>query len=140
MTERPSDDLKADLYRHPFAQRQSNRSGFKKSHDIYSLGVLLLEIASWKPLDRLLNINLRKIRPETALRIRETLLGNPQWLRKVKFLSGNTVEQIIRICIDGPVAFDIDDDSNQSNDDAEAAFQRAFSKEVVARLGDIRGL
>lgn len=140
MTERPSDDLKADLYRHPFAQRQSNRSGFKKSHDIYSLGVLLLEIALWKPLDRLLNINLRKIRPETALRIRETLLGNPQWLRKVKFLSGNTVEQIIRICIDGPVAFDIDDDSNQSNDDAEAAFQRAFSREVVARLRDVRGL
>ena len=140
MTERPSDDLKADLYRHPFAQRQSNRSGFKKSHDIYSLGVLLLEIASWKPLDRLLNINLRKIRPETALRIRETLLGNPQWLRKVKFLSGNTVEHVIRICIEGPVAFDIGGDSNKSNDGTEAALQRAFSKEVVARLGDIRGL
>ena len=140
MTERPSDNLEADLYRHPFVQRQSNRGGFKKSHDIYSLGVLLFEIAWWRPLDRILDIDLRRIRPKDAFRIRETLLNNPQWLQNVKSHSGNTVEHIIRICIEGPVAFDIGDDFDKSNDDTEAALQRAFGEEVVARLGDIRGL
>lgn len=139
MTERPSDDLGADLYRHPYVQSTINR-GFKRSHDIYSLGLALLEIASWKPLDQILNINLERARPRDICRVKDRLLSEPRWLRSVKSNNGDTLERIIRICLEGPRAFDIGEDWDKSNDDTEALLQRAFGEEVVAKLAEIRGL
>ncbi|KAL2831450.1 hypothetical protein BDW59DRAFT_140183 [Aspergillus cavernicola] len=40
-------DLEANLYRHPLRQGQP-RDSFKPEHDIYTLGVILLEIALWR--------------------------------------------------------------------------------------------
>jgi hypothetical protein len=43
-----TDELHENLYRHP-AQWGSPTTSFNKLHDIYSLGVVLLEIGLWKP-------------------------------------------------------------------------------------------
>ncbi|KAK4443510.1 prion-inhibition and propagation-domain-containing protein [Podospora aff. communis PSN243] len=49
-----------DLYRHPGVQgqpREGTRSlGYRKRHDIYSLGVVLTEIAYWKPIEEVLGV------------------------------------------------------------------------------------
>ncbi|OMP89289.1 hypothetical protein BK809_0006011 [Diplodia seriata] len=41
------DDIRFDIYRHPDRQGPS-RDGHRKSHDLYSLGVVLLEIGLWR--------------------------------------------------------------------------------------------
>ncbi|CAG8953482.1 hypothetical protein HYFRA_00010232 [Hymenoscyphus fraxineus] len=44
---RPTDDVAFNVYRHPSRQGNS-RKGHRKIHDIYSLGVVLLEIGLWQ--------------------------------------------------------------------------------------------
>ncbi|KAJ8108784.1 hypothetical protein OPT61_g7925 [Boeremia exigua] len=134
MTERPSDDIAADIYRHPLTQHQGNRGGFKKSHDLYSLGILLLEIAYWKPLAQILKIDLERARAREASIVRDRLISTePSVLRGVKSASGDTVECIIRACLEGPEAFDLSADCDG------AELQRAFGEQVVARLENMRG-
>jgi hypothetical protein len=41
------DDLEKNLYRHPLRQRPPQKS-FDQSHDLYALGVVLLEIGLWR--------------------------------------------------------------------------------------------
>lgn len=139
MTERPSDDLASDIYRHPFVQMANNRGGFKKSHDLYSLGILLLEIAYWKPLDQILSIDLERARPKDAYKVKDRLLSERVWLRNVKSNQGNTVEDIIRTCLEGPEAF-LDDKYDKDSAHAEVELQRAFGEKVVERLEQMKGL
>ena len=141
LTERPSDDLFADFYRHPFVQRQGNKGGFRKSHDIYSLGILLLEIAYWKPLAKILRIDSQFAKPKDAYNVRNRLLTEPTWLQKVKSYQGDTVENVIYSCIEGPKALGLpSDDIDPKDTQAGAELQRAFGEYVVARLEHMRGL
>lgn len=135
-TERLPNNLAANMYRHPLIQKHAGRSKFRKSHDVYSLGLLLLEIAHWKCLDQILPIDLNKSREVHA--VRKRLLTEGKWLHDVKSDVGDTIEQIIRSCLEGPEAFGVSADLER--DEAEAKLQRAFSEQVVGRLAAIRGL
>jgi hypothetical protein len=55
-------DLEAAIYRHPLYQGEA-ASGYKVHYDIYSLGLVLFEIAIWSPLMTLLAA---KYKPEKA--------------------------------------------------------------------------
>ncbi|KAF2121179.1 prion-inhibition and propagation-domain-containing protein, partial [Lophiotrema nucula] len=57
--------LYAALYRHPNYQGEA-ASGYKIHHDIYSLGLVLFEIANWSPLSDMLTIR-PKIKPPVDL-------------------------------------------------------------------------
>ena len=141
MTERPSDDLFADFYRHPSVQYAGKKRGFRKSHDLYSLGILLFEIAYWKPLEKIFKIDPDKARPKDAYNVRTKLLTEKKWLQKVKSYQGDTVEDVIRCCIEGPKVFDQPSDDIDSRDTrAGAELQRVFGELVVARLQQMRGL
>ncbi|TVY48423.1 hypothetical protein LCER1_G008229 [Lachnellula cervina] len=54
-TRRPK-DINLDYYQHP-DKRWDPSIRYARSHDIYSLGCVLLEIGLWKPLDKLIDIN-----------------------------------------------------------------------------------
>lgn len=59
VTEKPTDNLYHDLYRHCNAQFDVPRNGakgFKKIYDVYSLGVVILEIAFWQPIHAILGL------------------------------------------------------------------------------------
>lgn len=50
-----------DLYCHAdLLQMKANRS--RKAHDIYSLGIVLIEIAVWQPIESVLNVQVRRSR------------------------------------------------------------------------------
>lgn len=96
MTERPSDDRAADIYRHPSVQHRGNREdasgreSYKKSFDLYSLGIVLLEIAHWKPIDAILGIDLKKAKPRDTWDVEKRLVETePQHLRWVRSHLGN---------------------------------------------------
>jgi hypothetical protein len=62
MSEGPESNAARDIYRHPCAQsvlspqRHPNTDVYRKSYDIYSLGLMFLEIALWQPLDTLIGV------------------------------------------------------------------------------------
>lgn len=141
LTERPSDNLSVDIYRHPFVQQSAHRGpGFRKSHDLYSLGVLFFEIAYWQPLDEILGLDLDdpKFKPKDAARVRHRLLSESRWLKMIKSYQGDTVEEVIRLCLEGPQAF-MGEGFDEASD-AGAELQRAFGEKVVVRLEQLKGL
>lgn len=143
MTERPSDNPAADIYRHPAVQHRGNRddaSGretYKKSFDLYALGLVLLEIAHWKTIDAILGIGLDTARPRDTAAVRGRLLGSsePQHLRTIKSYSGDALEDVIRSCLVGPEAFGLQADCDEKREVVAAGLQRAFGEKVVTRLG-----
>ncbi|KAF4498683.1 hypothetical protein FAGAP_5161 [Fusarium agapanthi] len=52
ISEQPSEDLSRDIYRHPKALGEPSES-FERYMDAYSLGCVLIEIAEWAPLRRI---------------------------------------------------------------------------------------
>ena len=54
-SKRPN-DINLDYYQHP-DKRWNPSIRFSRSHDIYSLGCVLLELGLWKPLDKLVQVD-----------------------------------------------------------------------------------
>jgi hypothetical protein len=147
MTERPTDNPKADIYRHPHVQSTGNREessgrkSYKKSFDIYSLGIVLLEIAYWKTIDQILGIDLETARPKQTWPVMERLVRKePRHLAFVKSHLGNTVEGVIRACLEGPEAFGLSREADERRGIVAAALQRGFGEIVVRKLGGLKGL
>lgn len=148
MTERPTDNPRADIYRHPHVQSTGNREessssreSYKKSYDIYSLGIVLLEIAYWKTIDQILEIDLETARPKQTWPVMERLVRKePRHLAFVKSYLGNTVEGVVRACLEGPEAFGLAREADERRGVVAAALQRGFGELVVRKLGGLKGL
>ncbi|KAF2997584.1 hypothetical protein E8E13_002447 [Curvularia kusanoi] len=139
MTQRPSDDPAADIYRHPLTQ--SGASPFLKSFDLYSLGIVLLEIAYWQPIERILGIaNLMGAKPKEVSGAKARLLNEAQFSRHVKSHLGLTAESLVWACLKGPEGFGLDESCDEKDAVVAARLQREFGERVVKRLGMMRGL
>lgn len=139
LTQRPSDDPAADIYRHPATQ--SGAQSFRKSFDLYSLGVVLLEIAYWQPIDKILEIaDISKARPKETHGARNRLLNDAKYHKHVKGHLGVTIESVIWSCLKGVEGFDIEKDCDEKDAQVVAKLQREFGERVVKRLGQMRGL
>lgn len=78
LTEKPPVDAAADIYRHPHAQSGDGESSFRKAFDLYGLGVVLLEVAVWRPIDDLLEFvapPLPEVPAAVLRRVKARLLG-----------------------------------------------------------------
>lgn len=138
MTQRPSDDPGADIYRHPATQAGL---GFLKSFDLYSLGVVLLEIAYWAPIEKILGIaDLERARPKEVSRVRAMLLEEERFRKHVRSHLGQTVEGLVWACLKGPEGFGLDGECDEKDAFVAARLQREFGERVVKRLGLMRGL
>jgi hypothetical protein len=161
MTEKPPENAASDIYRHPRVQGSGNRdsstfqvngngamnggsggnsSGYKKSYDLYSLGIIFLEIAYWTPIDRILQIpDLQNARPSVTIKARQRLLDDKEGVLKyVKSHLGDTVEGVVKACLEGPKAFGIGDTEDERREEVAARLQAAFWERVVGRLGEMR--
>jgi len=144
MTEKPPENAASDLYRHPRVQGSGNREtasagGFKKSYDLYSLGVILLEIAYWQPIDEVLKIpNLHEARPSTTIKVRGRLLDDKEgFLKHVRSHLGNTMHAVVRSCLEGPLAFGLKDGADERIEGVGAELQRQFYEKVVKQLEEM---
>lgn len=100
-----------------------------------------MEIAYWRPIDQIVCIDLENARPKDTWGVKKRLLEKePQHLRGVKSHLGNTVEGVITACLQGPVAFDLDEDADEKREVVAAQLQRAFGEKVVKKLGSMKGL
>ncbi|KAF2457994.1 prion-inhibition and propagation-domain-containing protein [Lineolata rhizophorae] len=159
MTEKPPENPACDLYRHPKVhggvrdlppqtpphasphshQSASSSSAFKKSYDIYSLGVILLEIARWQPLDKMLGIpDIDRAKPKQTRLVRNRLLREKEFLGFIRSYLGNTFEEVVRACLVGPKAFGIAEDADEKDGLVGEVLQRAFYANVVGKLVEMR--
>ncbi|PSN61902.1 hypothetical protein BS50DRAFT_624691 [Corynespora cassiicola Philippines] len=108
-SEKPGFEPAKDMYRHPNAQSSQSDGNYRKSYDIYSLGIVLTEIALWKRIEDVLGLeNLSKVKPLTLRGIRSQLLKQPSTvnakseescLQRVASSCGDTLRDVVERCL-----------------------------------------
>ncbi|KAM6526551.1 hypothetical protein FSOLCH5_002648 [Fusarium solani] len=140
MTDAPGDDAEHDLYRHPNAQsnRRRERERSKKSFDIYSLGVILVELAHWRPIEEVLGIDMRRARgrPDVVRKVRDALLAEDR-VAAVGADMGERFEDATRRCLAGGEELGLRDGDDETEDEVAERLSIEFYKEVVKRLEDV---
>ena len=139
-------DPKWDIYRWPSVQNEAPRAGnSKKTYNIFSLGMLLLEIAHWKPLYKLMCWD-RWPKPSSQdCRFRAWLLQeepfppfeNRNPLAELRNIVGDKYWRATRRCLiaHGEHGIRVEEDDDQSQDTAIGVkLQATFNKLVVEEL------
>jgi hypothetical protein len=110
----PPDDLRLVFYRHPTLTLRGDRhdggydkseaSGFPKSNDLFALGIVLLELALWEPIEAIMDVDLRHARSlENVVVARQKMSSNTDaevWAR-VSTELGDAAVDAIRKCLKG---------------------------------------
>lgn len=138
MTDVPSDDAEHDLYRHPRTQlnRRRDRERSKKSFDIYSLGVILVELAHWRTVEDVLDLRRARGRPDVARAVRSRLLAEER-TAAVGACMGERFEEATRRCLAGGEGLGLGDGDDETDDEVAGRLFIKFHDEVVKRLGEV---
>lgn len=106
ISEQPSQEPLADIYRHPHALGEPSTS-FQKHMDMYSLGLVLLELAEWKAMKHIVAkcVEVRKVDSNVGVRL-DSIAVIPQWLDKnvvatgqIKFRMGDIYADVAHTCL-----------------------------------------
>jgi serine/threonine protein kinase len=137
MTEIPGHVPTYNMYRHPSTQGFGfgPRESFRKSFDIYSFGVIMVELAHWQTVDKILGIEVNKLK--SVARIRDALLEEHH-IADVGANMGEVFEEAARKCISGGKELGIEDTDDEMNDAVAAKLSMSFYEDVVKKLGDVR--
>lgn len=76
LTEKPTFNRFQDIYRHLQAQSSEGGGSYRKSYDIYSLGVIMVEIALWERIEDAVGFeDFSKVRPRHLTAMKDLLFG-----------------------------------------------------------------
>ena len=152
MTEKPTFDPFADIYRHPDAQSSQMDGNYRKSYDIYSLGIVLIEIAFWKRLEDIMGVeNLARITPSALREVQSWLLGRPfsqsAALPSISLAKGPCLQRVAPECSDAfrdvieccLTASDVEKSQylGESRSSIALRLQNFMKQDIVKRLEDI---
>ncbi|KAI9829115.1 MAG: hypothetical protein M1832_000138 [Thelocarpon impressellum] len=121
----PDFEVEPNFYRHPVRQGQP-RSAFKVEHDLYALGVVLLEIGLWRTASRIFKDQMQRAWERGKLPPGKTIEG---WMvnlakEQVPREMGSAYSTAVERCLTGN--FGVEDDPNDPS-----ALLIAFRDEVV---------
>ena len=129
----------SDLYVHPNYQGSGRRPTYRKTYDIYSLGIVMLELAYWKAIHKIMRIEDPEKAPTADIEsIRKRLLSEPKHLNYLKQNIGQRYHDAVKACIIGPTAFGIAENQDELELETEATLQQSYYESVVIALQDIR--
>lgn len=129
----------AELYLHPDYQGLGPKHSYRKTFDIYSFGLVLLEIARWATIEEIVDIEPDSAPFAELKGIRSQLLqSTSQSLTSVKASCGDRFYGAMKSCIEGGAAFGMDDDENEVSVETGAKLQKGFTRLVVDALEQIR--
>lgn len=110
------------MYRHPERQMHPQKP-FAKVHDMYALGVVLLEIGLWRPVLSLEKDSFKRV--NDPRRIQEYLMKKAE--RSLPSQMGERYKDVVVRCLTGN--FSIDDDNKE-----DLKLQQAFRVQVIEVL------
>ena len=149
ITVRHPSNIFDDLYRHPERLKDASASTprSQKSHDVYSLGIILLEIAFWQPIEVVMGIEMdRKSARSLVRKIRERILdrrdgimvGKQSTMAGLEGRVGEVYAEVVRRCVQGEEAIGVDVEADgaemETNAKTEVKMQRVFFEEILDKL------
>lgn len=126
-----------ELYVHPDYQGSGTKGTYRKTFDIYSLGIVLLEIAVWTRIENIVGIQDPEAAETNELRGIRAKLLKPEYLDYVRSNLGDKYHEAVKSCIEGRAAFGIDEAANEASIETGAKLQQGFTSRVIDPLGGI---
>ncbi|RSL57752.1 hypothetical protein CEP54_008125 [Fusarium duplospermum] len=147
ISERSDPNPTWDIYRWPSIQGEATTAvRSRKIFDVYSLGLVLMEILFWKPLATLLELpNLPTVTLSHSKGVREHLLGESECLDNVLDIGGKKYHGVVRRCLEGYLndevghsGLGIKVNDNESDVHTSILLQEQYVKHVVQELKGIQ--
>lgn len=126
-----------ELYVHPDYQGSGTKGTYRKTFDIYSLGIVLLEIAVWTRIENIVGIQDPEAAETEELKGIRAKLLKPEYLDYVRSNLGDKYHEAVKSCIEGRAAFGIDEAANEAAVETGAKLQQGFTSRVIDPLGGI---
>ena len=135
------------FYRHPDSHGVEEDSGerYIKTFDIYSLGVMLAEIALWRPASSFISrekvsSSVLSDKPHTRVykNNRDKMLNDSSIRDALEGNAGARYAATVRICLQGKSALGLSADDDESEALVGVKLQNSFYREVVRRLREIQ--
>ena len=128
-----------EVYRHPDTQVDSGKLPYRKTFDIYSLGLVLAEIALWEPIVSIMGIQEIMDRSSQATSgVQERWLASePRLLESLRAEVGEKYAGAVETCLQGRDAFAIETKDTETSADTGMIIQRGFNARVVRPLAEI---
>lgn len=121
----------------PLSRGSGTKGTYRKTFDIYSLGIVLLEIAVWNKIENIVGIQDPDDAEADELKAIRTNLLRPEYLDYVKSNLGDKYHEAVKSCIEGRSAFGIEETANEANVETGAKLQQGFTSRVIEPLGGI---
>lgn len=168
-TEGPNNDVEASMYRHPDSQNINDdaRTPYCKTFDIYSLGVILVEIAFWMPIDEVVakydRMVYKRDHPEwdqhdPQQKLKDGVIFDKDWARprpvqirciKEKLLKKHTLmgvgsemgtlyQKIVKGCLEGRSYFGLEEGVDEEKPSIGARLSNVYYEKVVRQLEEVK--
>jgi hypothetical protein len=149
ITVRHPSNIFDDLYRHPELLKDASASTprSQKSHDVYSLGIILMEIAFWQPIEEVMEIamtqksarsSIHKIQERILDRSNRNTTGKQSTMARLEAQIGEVYAEVVRRCVQGGEAIGISGDAGRAeikrNVGMEVEMQQVFFEEILSKL------
>jgi hypothetical protein len=153
ITVRHPSNIFDDLYRHPERLKDASASTprSQKSHDVYSLGIILLEIAFWQPIEEVMGIEMtHKSARSSIYKIQERILdkssretgGKQTTISRHEGQVGEVYAEVVRRCVRGGEAIGIRGDARgaeiKRDLEMEVEMQQVFFEDILSKLQNLR--
>ena len=125
------------LYSHPdLLQFRTKRS--RKCHDMYSLGLVLIEIALWRPIEAIVGIEVRQSRLLKVAQKVSKLNERGNVLRaELATWVGDRYVEVVRSCVVTEEGFGAAVGSREDDPEVAAEIQESFFENVVQKLREL---
>jgi hypothetical protein len=120
------------------------------SHDVYSLGIILLEIAFWQPIEEVMEIEMTKKSARSSIhKIQERILdrsnqgaaGKQSTMARLEARIGEVYAEVVKRCVQGGEASDIgggiEEAEMKNNGGMELEMQQIFFAEILGKLQNL---
>ncbi|KAF1992021.1 hypothetical protein K402DRAFT_322057, partial [Aulographum hederae CBS 113979] len=127
-----------EVYRHPDTQNGGPSLPYRKTFDIYSLGIVLAKINFWKPMVFIMKLQDIDRSPKETKAIQERwLVSEPRLVESLRAEAGEKYAGAVETCLKGRDAFGINRRDADTSANTALLIQRTFNAMVVRTLAEI---
>lgn len=131
-----------DMYRHPRTHGLGpweGKQGFRRAYDVFSLGIVLVEIANWQTIDSVLEIaDPSSLDAATLAGVQLQLLLMSTYMKNVKANAGVKFMYATWSCLNPEAALDFDPYQDEAGAFVVANFSKKFFQKVIKPLEEIQ--